>query len=44
MTIIETAAIVVPIAILLLIVRNWGRWDEEINGKARRESERKRNH
>ena len=44
MTVIETAAIIVPVAILLLIVRNWDRWSEECDGEARRASERKRNH
>jgi len=43
MTVIETAAIVVPCAILILIARNWGRWSEECDGDARRRSEAKRN-
>ena len=44
MTVIETAAIIVPIAILLLTVRNWDRWSEECDGEARRQSEAKKNH
>ena len=43
MTVIETAAIVVPCAILILIARNWDRWSEETDGEARRRSEAKKN-
>ena len=46
--ILETAAIIVPVAVLLLIVRyggpGWKRSAEECDGEARRASERKRNH
>jgi len=46
--ILETAAIIVPVAVLLLIVRyggpGWKRISEECDGEARRRSEAKKNH
>ena len=44
MSYILTAAIIVPVAVLLLIVRYGEGWSEDCDGEARRQSEAKKDH